>query len=43
MSVSEKPFEGVIGKTIKESTPAFETKKYPPIGTPNIVIILIDD
>ncbi len=43
MSVSEKPFEGVIGKTIKESTPAFETKKYPPIGTPNVVIILIDD
>ena len=43
MSVSEKPFEGVIGKTIKDSTPVFEVTTYPPLGTPNVVIILIDD
>ncbi|MCX6527574.1 MAG: sulfatase-like hydrolase/transferase, partial [Actinobacteria bacterium] len=43
MSVSEKPFQGVIGKTIKDSMPVFDEKTYPPLGTPNVVIILIDD
>lgn len=43
MSISEEPFSGVIGKTVKDSTPVFESTKYPPTGTPNVVIILIDD
>ncbi len=39
----EKDFQGVIGKTIKDSEPWFETPNHPGEDAPNIVIILLDD
>ena len=39
----ENNFQGVIGKTIKDSEPCFETPNHPGEGAPNIVIILLDD
>ena len=36
-------FTGTIGRTVAESTPAFETRPHPPDGTPNVVIVLYDD
>jgi arylsulfatase A-like enzyme len=36
-------FTGTIGRTLAESTPAFETRPHPPDGTPNVVIVLYDD
>ena len=36
-------FEGVIGKTYEESTPWWPEIKQPPAGSPNIVVILLDD
>ncbi len=36
-------FTGVIGRTIKESKPAFPQPVKPPQGAPNIVIIMTDD
>ena len=39
----EKDFQGVIGKTIKDSEPWFEIPNHPGEDAPNIVIILLDD
>ena len=36
-------FQGVIGKTINESTPHWPTPPHPRTDAPNVVIILIDD
>ena len=38
-----EPFEGVIGKTIHESTPWWPEKPHPGEEAPNVVIILVDD
>jgi arylsulfatase len=37
------PFDGVIGKTYKESKEAWPKIHSPPDGAPNVVIILLDD
>jgi arylsulfatase len=42
MSYQEK-FEGVIGKTTKESTPWWPEPKRTKQGSPNVVVILFDD
>ena len=39
----ENNFQGVIGKTIKDSEPWFETPNHPGEDTPNIVVVLLDD
>ncbi len=39
----ENNFQGVIGKTIKDSEPWFEIPNHPGEDAPNIVIILLDD
>ena len=36
-------FDGVIGKTYEDSTPWWPEIKQPPSGSPNIVLILLDD
>lgn len=36
-------FEGVIGKTYKESNEAWPKLPTPPAGAPNVVVILLDD
>ncbi len=38
-----EPFEGVIGKTVAESTPWWPTKPHPGEDAPNVVVILVDD
>ena len=40
---SFEKFQGVIGKTVAESTPHWPDVRHPRDGAPNIVIILIDD
>jgi Sulfatase len=37
------PFNGVIGKTYKESKEDWPKNPTPPAGAPNIVVILLDD
>jgi arylsulfatase A-like enzyme len=37
------PFKGVIGRTIKDSKPAFPEPVQAPKGAPNIVLIMTDD
>jgi arylsulfatase len=32
-----------VGRTIAESTPAFEPVAHPPAGAPNVVVIVLDD
>ena len=39
----DSDFEGVIGRTIAESTPSWPTRTRPREGAPNVVVILIDD
>ena len=39
----EEPFQGTIGKTREESSPAWPTPVKPKRGAPNIVLILLDD
>ncbi|ERB54078.1 hypothetical protein N806_23425 [Rhodococcus sp. P27] len=36
-------FEGRIGRTAADSTPAWPTATTPALGSPNIVVVLIDD
>ena len=36
-------FDGVIGRTIAESTPSWPVRPRPGPGAPNVVVILIDD
>ena len=38
-----EPFEGVIGRTLADSTPWWPTPPHPKEGAPNVVVILIDD
>ena len=38
-----EPFEGVIGRTLAESTPWWPTPPHPGEDAPNVVVILIDD
>lgn len=40
---ADPPFKGKIGKTYKESTPAWPEIPAPVAGAPNVVIILLDD
>lgn len=39
----EIKFEGTIGRTVKESTPAFEQFAHPGDNAPNVILILMDD
>ncbi len=39
----EIKFEGTIGRTVKESTPAFEQFAHPGEDAPNVILILMDD
>jgi arylsulfatase A-like enzyme len=44
MAVWEKEeFKGKIGKTVEESTPWWSKKNLPQEGSPNVVIVLLDD
>jgi arylsulfatase A-like enzyme len=36
-------FDGVIGRTVAESTPSWPVRPHPRAGAPNVVVILIDD
>jgi len=36
-------FDGTIGRTVKESTPVFETYAHPGENAPNVILILLDD
>jgi arylsulfatase len=36
-------FDGIVGKTIEESTPSWTAPPHPEPGAPNVVVILIDD
>mgnify|MGYP003618034710 CR=1 FL=1 len=40
---SLEPFEGVIGRTLAESTPWWPTPPHPGPDAPNVVVVLIDD
>jgi arylsulfatase len=40
---SAQDFDGVIGRTVAESTPSFPARKRPAAGAPNVVVVLIDD
>jgi arylsulfatase len=37
------PFEGVIGRTLAESTPWWPEAPHPGEGAPNVVVVLLDD
>lgn len=39
----DEQFEGVIGRTVAESEPWWSEATLPPAGTPNVVMILLDD
>src|SRR5215468_1230796 len=39
----EPPFQGKIGRTVKDSTPDFPKGVEAPAGAPNILLILTDD
>src|SRR5262249_2512920 len=39
----EPPFQGKIGRTVKDSTPDFPKAVEAPAGAPNILLILTDD
>ena len=36
-------FDGVIGRTVAESTPSWPERPHPGDGAPNVVVILLDD
>jgi len=36
-------FQGVIGNTVPESTPAWPRRPQPPEGAPNVVFVVLDD
>jgi len=40
---SEQPYEGVVGRTIEESTPWWPPLPGAPEGAPNVVVVLLDD
>ena len=39
----EPPFQGKIGRTVKDSTPDFPKGIEAPAGAPNVLLILTDD
>ena len=39
----EPPFQGKIGRTVKDSMPDFPKSVEAPSGAPNILLILVDD
>src|SRR5262249_24906621 len=39
----EPPFEGKIGRTVRDSTPDFPKGVEAPAGAPNVLLILTDD
>jgi arylsulfatase A-like enzyme len=39
----EPPFAGKLGRTVPESTPAYPQRVAAPDGSPNIVVIMLDD
>ena len=39
----EPPFQGKIGRTVKDSTPDFPKGVEAPAGAPNVLLILTDD
>jgi Sulfatase len=39
----EPPFQGRIGRTLKESTPDFPREVQAPKGAPNVLLIMTDD
>jgi arylsulfatase len=39
----DQPFDGVIARTVQESTPAWPRLPQPPEGAPNVVVIVLDD
>ncbi|MFN9055471.1 MAG: arylsulfatase [Cyanobacteriota bacterium] len=43
LPIPTPPFEGTIGFTSKESTPAFPQPVTAPAGAPNVVLVLLDD
>lgn len=40
---SEAPYEGVVGRTLEESTPWWPPLPRAPEGAPNVVVVLLDD
>jgi arylsulfatase A-like enzyme len=40
---TEQPFEGVIGRTLDDSTPWWPPVPTAPPGSPNVVVVLLDD
>jgi arylsulfatase A-like enzyme len=38
-----EPFNGVVGRTVAESVPAYPAPVRPPTGAPNVVVVLLDD
>jgi arylsulfatase A-like enzyme len=40
---TERPFEGVIGRTLETSTPWWPPLPSAPEGAPNVVVVLLDD
>lgn len=40
---AEQPFAGKIGKSYRDSTPAFPPQRTAPKGAPNILLVLTDD
>lgn len=43
LPLAEPKFEGVVGKTYKESKEAWPKLPTPPAGAPDVVVILLDD
>ena len=41
--MSKDEFGGVIGRTVKESTPSWPARPQPPEGAPNVVFVVLDD
>ena len=39
----KKNFKGTIGRTFEDSKFSWEPLNEPPVGTPNILIVLLDD
>ncbi len=43
MTSGDARFEGVVGRTVRESTPWWPSPVRPPQGSPNVVLVLLDD
>ena len=40
---SDQPYEGVVGRTLEESTPWWPDLPRAPEGAPNVIVVLLDD